>query len=272
MIDFLKLKKKHQQEQAREEERRKQLKKKLAVKQPRRREKSYRTAEEEEDPGLGRWLLTYSDLITLMMGFFIIMFAVAQVDADKFRMLARSIVGAFAHNGGNATLLTDYRGTGIALGKETPVTADSQFAKIIQEIREYAAKLNLSQSIQVKLESRGLVLNLADTVLFESGRSDLSDRAEHFLDGLAQILLASGKQIRVEGHTDNVPIHTSRYQSNWQLSTDRATNVIMYWIAKYPTAAPRLSAVGYGEYHPIASNATATGRAMNRRIEILLAR
>jgi chemotaxis protein MotB len=228
----------------------------------------------EEPENTERWLLTYSDLITLLMAFFTIMFAMAQVDADKFKTLSQSLFLAFSHgdSGGGANMLTDFQGTGAGPTKISIMTEDKEFGSVIQSIRKYTDGAGLSKAIQTSIQERGLVVNLSDTVLFESGKADLSSHAQEILDHLGELLFVSGKAILVEGHTDNVPINTARYRSNWQLSTDRATNVIMYWISKWPEVGARLSAAGYGEHRPIASNGSLEGRAKNRRVDIVLLR
>lgn len=233
---------------------------------------------EEEHENAERWLLSYADFITLLMAFFMILFSMASVDANKFKVLAQSLSLAFGagsgKGGGGGNMLSNFNGGGIS--PPTPlqikVSENSEFNSMIKLINQYSKEQGLEKSIHSSITERGLVINLADTVLFGSGKADLSEHSKEILDRLGAILFKSGRMVRVEGHTDNVPIHTVRYQSNWQLSTDRATNVIMYWISKYPEQAPKLSAAGYGQYRPIASNETVTGQALNRRVEIVVLR
>lgn len=227
---------------------------------------------EEERDNIDRWLLTYSDLITLMMAFFVILFAMASVDVNKFKQLASSLNLAFSlgQGGGAQNMLTDFSGSG--LKPDIVNSENSEFQKIINSVNEYTAEQKISQSVHTRVEERGLVINLADTVLFDSGKAELSEKAKQFLERIAEIIEPSNRLIRVEGHTDNVPISTPRYRSNWQLSTDRATNVIMFWISKHPDLNARLSAAGYGEFHPVAPNDTPEGRARNRRVEIVVLR
>lgn len=236
--------------------------------------------QEEIPENTERWMLTYLDMITLLMAFFCILFAMANVDATKFKKVAQSMSLAFGTGGGGggSSMLTNFSGTGIA--PQTAISANSliqlrennEYKAIIRLIREYSAKEGLSKSVKASITERGLVVNLADSVLFSSGSAELSAKAREVLDRLAELLFKTGSVIRVEGYTDNVPIHNARYQSNWQLSTDRATNVIMYWLSKYPEQSPNLSAAGYGEFHPVASNETEEGRAANRRVEIVVLR
>jgi chemotaxis protein MotB len=225
---------------------------------------------EGEHDNSERWLLTYSDLITLMMAFFVILFAMASVDVNKFKQLAASLNMAFnvGKASGGTNMLTDFSGAG--LKPDATGTENSDFKRIINSVNDYTAEKKISQSVHTMVDERGLVINLADTLLFDSGRAELSTDAMLLLEKLAEILEPGNRLIRVEGHTDNMPISTARYQSNWQLSTDRATNVIMFWITKHPDLNSRLSAAGYGEFHPVASNDKQEDRARNRRVDIVV--
>jgi chemotaxis protein MotB len=231
---------------------------------------------EEEPENTERWMLTYLDMITLLMAFFTIMYAMSTADMAKFKTLSNSLSMAFGSSGssGGKNMLTNYSGTTIENQNNSFVNIrdNNEFKSVVKMVKEYAAKQGISKKIDAKITERGLVVNLADSLLFESGSAELSTKAQELLDRLADILFATKKQIRVEGHTDNMPIHTERYQSNWQLSTDRATNVIIYWITKYPNQASNLSAAGYGEFRPVASNDTPEGRTLNRRVDMVILR
>jgi chemotaxis protein MotB len=227
---------------------------------------------EEEHENSERWLLTYADLITLLMAFFTIMYAMSSADIQKFKTLSTSLSMAFGSGGKN--MLTNYSGPVIQSQNNSFVNIrdNNEFKSVVKMVKEYAAKQGISKKVDARITERGLVVNLADSLLFESGSAELSTKAQELLDRLADILFATKKQIRVEGHTDNVPIHTARYQSNWQLSTDRATNVIIYWITKHPEQAANLSAAGYGEFRPVASNDSNEGRTLNRRVDMVILR
>jgi len=232
---------------------------------------------EEEVENVERWMLTYLDMITLLMAFFCILFAFSQVDAVKFRQVAQSMSISFGSSGSSGqNIITNFSGTGIVpqISTDSLITLreDNQFKSIIKLIRDYAVTQGLAKSIKTKITERGLEVNLSDSILFETGKADLSPKSLEILDHLANILFKLNTVIRVEGHTDNFPIHTSKYESNWQLSTDRSTNVIMYWLSKYPDQAQNLNAAGYGEYHPVSTNDTPEGRALNRRVEIVVLR
>ncbi|MCL6591344.1 MAG: flagellar motor protein MotB [Firmicutes bacterium] len=234
-----------------------------------------RKKEPEEPENVERWMLTYLDMITLLMAFFCILFAFAQVDAVKFKQVAQSMNISFGSGGGGQNALTNYYGSGLSNMSDAALLKlrqNSEYQAMIKMLREYAARQGLSNKIKTQITERGLRVDFLESVLFQSGSAELSEKARALLDVTGAILLSNNYYIRVEGHTDNVPIHTERYQTNWQLSTDRATSVIMYWISKYPEKQKFLSASGYGEFHPIDSNSTPEGRAKNRRIEVYVLR
>lgn len=239
--------------------------------------------------GMERWLLTYADLITLLMAFFVIMYAMSSVDASKYQALAQSLKSALGLAPSNTSFIPNTMAggkskdtaaknkNGATVPKEQVLNVrnakeEHEFANMLNKIQEYAKAKGISAGLKVKEDARGIVINLSDKILFASGKADLSPDAQAILDDLAGILLTSNKYIKVEGYTDNVPIHTDKYPSNWQLSTDRAVSVIMYWISKYPQASDHLSASGYGKYRPVAPNDTPEGRAKNRRVEIVVLR
>ncbi|MHB8842135.1 MAG: flagellar motor protein MotB [Candidatus Aquicultor sp.] len=256
-----------------------------------------RRQEEDHGGGMERWLLTYADLITLLMAFFIIMYAMSTVDATKYSAMAQSLKLALGLEerspglistmmagqkpGNDKTLYLKDKNKDKATAQAVQMqqkmdlrnpAEEKEFAVMISKIKSYAKMKGIVANIDVKEDGRGIVINLSDKVLYESGKADLSPTAKAMLDDIAGILFTSSKHIKVEGHTDNIPINNERYPSNWQLSTDRSTSVIMYWLSKYPADAGRLSAAGYGPYRPVASNATPYGRAKNRRVEIIVLR
>lgn len=177
--------------------------------------------------------------------------------------------------GGGENALTNYSGSAMSNVSDAALLRlrqNSEFQSMIRLLQQYAAQHGLTGKIKTQITERGLRVDLLETSLFQSGSAELAPDAKNLLDATARIFLANDNYIRVEGHTDNVPIHTDRYQTNWQLSTDRATSVIMYWTAKYPEKQKYLSASGYGEFHPLDSNNTAEGRQKNRRIEVYVLR
>lgn len=227
-----------------------------------------------------RWLLTYSDLITLLLVFFIVLYSISQQDAAKFQQVAESLSGALAGSkeiigiSPGTSQVQGYKGAKPqdeqgSLGKES--AEQKKMQEIKKQVEELAKKQGLQASISVTLEERGIAIRIIDRVLFASGDADLSPQANTILQGIGKILRTSnGQYIRVEGHTDNVPIYSNKFASNWELSASRATNVVRLF-TDYSGLSPRLfSAVACGEYRPLASNNTQQGRAKNRRVEIVI--
>jgi len=237
-----------------------------------------RRHKEEEHENEERWLLTYSDLITLLMAFFVIMYALSRVDADKFKKLAVTLSSAF-HN--PMTSPVDMPGVGGRDGTDPTLDekGDPQAKPEKTELEKLAGQLQdliklegLENSVTVTTNAGGhkLMLRLSDSLLFDAGKADMMPGAEILMSKIASIISRAGKQVRVEGHTDNVPIHSAQYDSNWQLSTARATTVIRFLITQYGLPPEMLSASGYAEFRPIAPNDTPENRAKNRRVEFVI--
>jgi len=252
---------------------------------------------EPEKDNLERWLLTYSDLITLLMIFFVMMYSMSKVDADKFQALAESLSIAFGGGtpaqvdigvtpGGPSIIETypvkspteggenpwgEEKTEGTGNGGEGNVNIENMTIEAIkQKLDQFALDNNIQARLVTSIEERGLVVSISDTLLFESGSADITPRAREILDKITNVLASAPNYIKVEGHTDNLPINTARFPSNWELSVLRATNVVHIMKEKIP--AQQLSAVGYGEYRPIASNDTEEGRAKNRRVDLVILR
>lgn len=280
----------------------------------------------EEHENEERWLLTYADMITLLLALFIILAGASKVDPHKYDQISQSLKQAFSVAPSGDTILnpgqareqspvvenTDVtvinaenkklKGDNQSLMEsngalnqrlETSIArlesiqqqiaaskaaaayakADKQISQLKVEVNAFLQKNDtLKSQVEVKVDGRGLVLRvLPDKVLFQSGEAVLRPAAATLLNPLARLLSKQPNSIRIEGHTDNVPIHTLQFPSNWELSTARATSVVRYLI-KRGVAANDLSAAGYADTKPLASNRTISGRARNRRIEIIVLR
>lgn len=222
------------------------------------------------------WLTTYGDMVTLLLCFFVMLFAFSSLDNARFQAIISAFQGALGVlDGGTAVI----REASIA-GASSP-EADL-LRRTVAEIEEAQLMLNRLRALQMSqgLESafslenveRGVVIHFTDRVLFDLGKAELKPEAKEVLQLVAQELKAWPNHIRVEGHTDNLPIRTAPYPSNWELSTARATEVLRYLIDVGGLAPERMSAAGYGEYRPIAPNDSEEGRAKNRRVDIVLLR
>lgn len=226
--------------------------------------------------GAPEYMLTYGDLVTLLMCFFVLLFAMSSTDAQKFEALMVSFQGsAGILSGGTSMSESTMQFDGMP-EKNTSVSSNVQLdsmQKLKEEIQQQLNKNNLGSSVDLNIEARGLVIRFPDNVLFDSGSAVIKTDALPSLKAIGGILNEKDyaqSYIRVEGHTDNVPIKTSQYPSNWELSTARSTNVIKYMINNSQVSPDRLSASGYGEYKPIANNGDAAGRSKNRRVDIVV--
>jgi len=215
-------------------------------------------------------MTTYSDLITQILIFFVLLFSFSSIDKSKFNAAMLSLQGSLGIIDGGMVI---HEGDFIEGGEveELLISAQEQqeFELLQEEVEEIVTEENL-KGVQVNLDERGLVIRLIEGVLFDSGKADIKDEAKDILDKLAPLLKETHKHIRIEGHTDNLPIHTREFPSNWELSTARAVNVVKYMIEKHNFSPYILSAAGYGEYRPIAPNDSAKNRSLNRRVDIII--
>ncbi len=266
----------------------------------------------KEEESNERWLLTYADMITLLMALFMVLFSISSVNISKVQVLQKSLRAAFSGdilpggkaiakpgataNASHAPTSVDVpaivkvaapssaskgeavRQTSIASASGSPSQAVLQnqaqlFTQIKHELDEYARTHGFASKVQTTIEARGLVIKvLTDDLLFASGQATLSPRSSSLLAEIARLLdLAGENPVEVGGHTDDVPIHSALYPSNWELSTARASTVVRF-LAANGVAESRLTAAGYADQRPAASDATAAGRARNRRVEIVLRR
>lgn len=232
---------------------------------------------EEKEANHERWLLTYSDLITLLMIFFVIMYASSNVSASKYKAVSDSFKIAL---GGGKTLIGEEEGADInnsnSAGKSSAsndnkeLSEENKLMNLKENVDKYLQSAGIGTSISTFIEERGLIISLKDSIIFDSGKAEIKSDYKKKLVGLGSILNKMDNYIRVEGHTDNVPINNNKFNSNWQLSVIRATNVTELLIEEAHIAPKRLSSVGYGEFRPVADNSTEEGRAQNRRVDIVL--
>lgn len=242
------------------------------------------------------WLLPYADLLTLLLALFIVLFASSSIDAQKFNQISDTF-SSIVHGGegllDSNTNMTPENETSSAVSdqndeeekkeaaedteKEKDSEADLEAAereelkKIQKKIETYIEDKDLSDKFSTDLTDEGLLLTINDNVLFNSGSSEVSVKDEEIAKEISDLLVMDPpREVIISGHTDNVPISTSSYNSNWELSVMRSVN-FMKLVLENEKLDPRwFSAKGYGEYKPIASNDTAEGREKNRRVEVLI--
>jgi len=252
-----------------------------------------RRKKEEEHENHERWMISYADFVTLLFAFFTALYAISTVDAAKMTQMAASMRASFSGeifdagsntlslfdggNGSTAALLNIDSGT----GSDIAARRDQSSSRIIldgeADMGRFRRTLEglLSEEIdhgrvRIYQERRGIAISLGETGNFDSGSVDIRPEGLALLDTIATGLTTIGNHIRIEGHTDNVPINTFRFPSNWELSTARAGTVLRRMETHYGITSDLLAASGYGEQRPVATNDTAEGRARNRRVDIII--
>lgn len=234
----------------------------------------------DEGPSAERWMLSYADFMTLLMIFFVVMYAMSQVDQTKYNQLSQSL--SIAMGGGKTVIgadntssvkdnvkeIQDIQQQNQSQG-EAKVEANN-LKQLKKQVDQYLNKNGLSNGVSTKVDERGLVVSINNTLFFDTGKAEIKPDIQTKLIGIGKIVNQLGNSIRVEGHTDNVPISNSSYQSNWQLSTIRASNVTQFLQDKVGVNPEKLTSVGYGQYRPVDDNSTEANRAKNRRVDIII--
>lgn len=235
----------------------------------------------EEHENHERWLVSYADFITLLFAFFVVMYAISSVNEGKYKVLSNSLTNAFKNVTGQPG------GQPIAVIQGAPPIPPRPIAKpdklpdqkktaqrqkmknVASDIMQALQPLVAQGKVRLLETSRGVTIEINDSILFPAGQAKLQTASISAMLAIAQVLAASDFPITIEGHTDNVPIATVQFPSNWELSAMRATTVLRLF-NDGGVAAERLTAIGYGETRPVETNTTVEGRARNRRVSILI--
>ncbi|MFA5985179.1 MAG: flagellar motor protein MotD [Methylococcaceae bacterium] len=245
----------------------------------------------EESGGHERWVLSYADFVTLLFAFFVVMYAISSVNEGKYKTLSESLNDAFANreqigNVPEPIQVGSVPTTIQPIQLENPSTTDAEqdkkqelSAEIIKErklLTEVSEQFEVAlqpfideKLVNIKKFDYWVELEMSSELLFLSGEADLSKKALPVLEKIAEVIKPFPNVINVEGHTDNIPIETIKFPSNWNLSAARATSVVQEFV-KQGIDPTRLSAIGYGEFHPIADNVDEQGRFKNRRVALVL--
>ncbi|MDI6865303.1 OmpA/MotB family protein [Thermodesulfovibrio yellowstonii] len=203
-----------------------------------------------EEENVHRWLISYSDFLTLLFTFFVALYALSSVDVIKAEKMTSSLRKVFKVI-------------------DEPVSFEEDRNKaIIEDLRKL---LNDISGINIKSDARGIVITLPDSLLFSSGSAELKPESTDALTRIAEKLKELPGKVAIEGHTDNIPISSSVYKSNWELSAARASSVL-HFLLQRGLSPDRFLIAGYGEYKPVATNDTDEGRAKNRRVELIILR
>lgn len=229
-------------------------------------------ADEDGPSGAAPWITSYADMTQLLLTFFVLLFAFSSIDAIKFRQAVISLQGALGVLTGGPQLLnpgelpvpkppTDLRPSG---------KSEIELEGVMQEFQSFLKEQALANDVHLEITERGLVVSFMDKVLFDLGQADLRPEARRVLSEVAIILRKIPNDIRIEGHTCDLPINTPKFPSNWELSTARACTVLRYFIEAEGLAPDRFAAMGYGEYRPKVPNTSEENRALNRRVDIVI--
>lgn len=247
--------------------------------------------EHEEHVNHEAWVIPYADMLTLLMALFMMLFAISSVDLAKFEKMAQGLSSALGGGRDDGVLdggASPMPGAGPAivavptrselaeqaLAREEKAERDAvreglQLDSAEQAIKAQAVSAGVGQAVAFRREERGLIVSIvADDVMFEAGQASVRAGGASILASVADVLRSMSNRIAVEGHTDDVPIGTAQFRSNWELSTARATDVLRYLVDDLGLPADRVSASGYGDQRPLDTNATPQGRARNRRVEL----
>lgn len=221
-----------------------------------------------------RWLLTYADMITLLMAFFIMLYSMSVLNLAKFQQVAVSIKSGFGGEleGRGRSILGSAGQFSI---RPTLISGDTAGvpSQTVKKIQTMIKDQKLEDKVRLRVDERGLVISLAtDKVVFGPGWASLSPSAMKIIDAVAGSLKDIPNEVRVEGHTCDLPVRSSEYPSNWELSTARATNVIRYLIDRKGFQPDRLSAAGYADSRALVPNTSESNRAVNRRVDIVVLR
>ena len=241
-----------------------------------------------EENGSPAWMTTYGDMVTLLLTFFILLYSFSAIDLQRFQEVMSAIQHSFL---GRTGILSGSMEEGGALEgqkidvgeqaeQETKEMLDEREAELLEamkeledtyeKVRHFLLEAGLEDDIGLSLEERGIVMELPERILFDTGRAEIKPEFMPILELLADLIADLSNQIIVEGHTDNVPISTFLYPSNWELSVARSVSVARCLVDEHGLEPGRFLATGYGEYHPIADNTSPVGRARNRRVTLVI--
>ncbi|WP_027624824.1 flagellar motor protein MotB [Clostridium lundense] len=219
------------------------------------------------------WLATYSDTVTLLLTFFILLYSFSSVDAQKFKQVASAFQSVLAGDSGETIFDFNMKNGDVPLVGETTkmgTATGGRENELYDKVRDYVQKNDLQGSVQIKNDTKGVIIEVKDSILFETAQAQIKNNSLPILEKLNKLIASFPNSIIVEGHTDNIPINNYKYDSNWELSTARAVNVLRYFVETRKQNPSRFTAAGYGEFKPLYPNDTDEHRAKNRRVNILI--
>jgi chemotaxis protein MotB len=223
-------------------------------------------AKKPEGSSGGRWEIVYSGFVLILLCFFIMLSSFSTMQEAKVMQFVKSFVTAVSILPSGSKF---EQGLAVVSDSADLVETRSELAKIFNTLEELAYEFHLEKEINLVFTREGLMMRMSEHTLFGMGSADIAAEALPLLDKVGAIIAKTAYLIRIEGHTDNLPIHTERYPSNWELSTARAVNVLRYFINNHNVDPRRLAAEGFSKFHPLVANDTAENRKKNRRVEII---
>ena len=244
---------------------------------------SRRSGAGEDEGGGANWMDTYGDMVTLLLTFFVFLFAFSNIDIAKWQKIVGSFTGSSFSVMPAIDFFTASEPPIQPIGYRTEDEEDSSnmnsdqdmqmFQELLNIINDYIEENELQAQLLANPETKTIILRFSDNVLFASGRADILPVFRYNMDHMIHLLseyMYMISMIRIEGHTDNVPIRNAQFEDNWDLSSKRATNVLRYFIDSGRIDTTKISVTGYGEFHPVDTNDTTEGRSANRRVDFVI--
>ncbi|MBU3190576.1 OmpA family protein [Clostridium bowmanii] len=219
------------------------------------------------------WMATFCDTMTLLLTFFVLLYSFSTVDAAKFKQIASSLQSVLTGETGTSILDFNVKSGEVPLvGEPVPTTTPSNSSEdVYQKVQSFIKTKKLENTVVIKSDSRGVIIQLKANILFQSGKAEIINKSKPVLDSINALVATLPNEVVIEGHTDNMPINNFEYTNNWQLSSARALKVLEYFVNIKGQKLPRrFTSVACGEYQPIAPNNNETNRALNRRVNILI--
>ncbi|MDD2850311.1 MAG: OmpA family protein [Desulfuromonadaceae bacterium] len=236
-----------------------------------------------------RWLVSYADFITLLFAVFVVLYAMGQSDKKKVEEIMQAIQQSFgmATTGATApkvnvipsqsvTIIPSIKPEvkvspmGRARSGQKTRAEEKDFRQIKAAVEAYLVKQGAQNKVTLEITRRGLIVSLKEAGFFNSGQANIKPEAYELINTIAEVMTQYNNPLRLEGHTDNIPISSSQFPSNWELATARATNAVKYLLKNFDVEPGKISATGFAEFRPIADNATTEGRAKNRRVDLVM--
>ena len=229
-----------------------------------------------DEPTGNEWMGTYSDMVTLLMTLFVLLYSMSSVDTAKVQAISNAF-SVLSGKAADSILEYDkYEGTEPIIGGESKVentieeSENSENRTMYESVKEFVQENKLDSTIEIAQNEKGVVLQLKDNILFQSGQAELKAESSEILDKINTLISIMPNSVIIEGHTDNIPISNSKFKDNWDLSSIRATNVLRYFTEIKQQDPTKFRAAGYGQYKPKVENNSDENRAQNRRVNIII--